>query len=326
MSNTDLNSELLFVTEKNEDKEIAQKVEKNSKNKIPGNYIEVKLSSLGKLSVPGILHVRNYNFEEALELSELTSDNEKEIIMNVLNQLIYEDIDASLLHEQEALEILLNVFGRWWGSKVEGFKYHINEDLPADEINNKENISIAEIPIANINTTEIAKEIKEPITITNEFGENYQFILPRMQTSIVAKDFVNLKYLAEENKFSSLRKRIDKDEDYTIEEYKEYTDYLKMKGKEYFRIYQAQLIKSVNGKDIESLDEAISMLKEIDLSTWGEYNSTIDTSFKFGVEPKVKFKCSVNGNTISRRFLFRPMVFLPSVESQNHTGYTVSFG
>lgn len=332
IDNDSATSDLLFVLEekkkskeeeKDQEKEIAKEVEKETS--VPGNYIEVKLSSLGKLSFPKRIHVRNYTFEEALELSELTEENEKSTIIEVLNSLIWEDIDASLLHEQEAIEILLNIYSRWWGSKIEGFRYFVNEDLEGEEKNNPENISIAEIPIGSINTIEIKKEVKEPFTLEND-GFSVSFMLPRMQTSIIAKRFVNSKYAEEENRFGPLKRKIKLGQDYDYNEYDDYVEYMRERGKDYLRAYQAQLIHSVNGVKVSSFSEALEYLSKIDLSMWAEYNSIVEKYFEFGVSEEVKFQCSVNHTPITRRFQFRSMVFLPSVESKDTTRYTLSFG
>lgn len=323
MKEKELNAESIFVTEKTDNKILKEVI---NSSKIPGNYIEVKLSSVGKLSTPSILHVRNYTFEEALELSDMNSQNEKEIIINVLNQLIFEDFDAGLLHEQEAIEILLQIFATWWGTRLEGFKYYVNEDLSKDLIDKPENISIAEIPIKNIKTIELKKEVMEPISITAPNGKSIKCILPRMQTSLIAKKFVDKKYVMEENRFSELKNAMSSNKPFDSEEYQEYLDYLKERGKDYLRVYQAQLLHSVDGVEIEDLSEAIDLLSEIDLTLWKEYNNIVEKYFDFGVSPTVKFDCTINHKPITRRFQFRLLDFLPTVESKDNSGYSFSFG
>lgn len=331
IDNDNATADLLFVTEqknkKKEEKQVDQEIAKEVGNPqgIPGNYIEVKLSSLGKLTAPEVIHVRNYTFEEALELSEMTEDNEKDIIIRVLNEMIWEDVDANDLHEEEALEILLNIYARWWGTKIEGFKYLIDDTLEGEERNDPSNISVAEIPISNINTAELSKEVKEPFTLKSDSTE-VSLKLPRMKTSIIARNFVNKKYIEEENKFGNLKRRIRLNQEYGVEEHKEYMEYLNRRGKDYLRAYQAQLIHSVNGREIESFSEGLEILSSIDLSLWKEYNSVLGKHFSFGIDQEVTFECTVGHHPITRRFLFRPMVFLPSVESENDTGYTLSFG
>ena len=326
IDNDEVTADLLFVEEKKTKKveqEIAKQV--SDPENIPGSFIEVKLSSLGKLTAPSIIHVRNYTFEEALELSEMTEDNEKEIIIRVLNEMIWEDIDANSLHEEEALEILLNIYSKWWGTRIEGFKYYIDESLTDEEKEDSSNISIAEIPISNIKTEELSKKVKEPFTLTGE-DISVSLQLPRMKTGVIAKNFVTKKYIEEENKFGNLKRRIRLNQDYEVGEYKEYMDYLNKRGKDYLRAYQAQLIHSIDGREIENFSEALDSLHLIDLSLWKEYNSVVKEHFTFGVNSNVTFDCTVNHTPITRRFLFRPMVLLPSVESKNDSGYSLSFG
>ena len=56
-----MSNEIEFV-DKNDDKS-------QINQRIPAEYIPVKLSSLGKLDAPNTLHVRDYSGRDALELS-----------------------------------------------------------------------------------------------------------------------------------------------------------------------------------------------------------------------------------------------------------------
>jgi len=333
IENEEATADLLFVTQNRQaeqenkkylEQKIAEKVNTDPVS-IPSNYIEVKLSSLGKLTAPSSVHVRNYTFEEALELSEIDEDNEKEIMIKVLNELLWEDIDANDLHEEEAVEILLNIYAKWWGSKLEGFRYQVDESLPQSLRNKNENTSIAEIPISNLNTLELSEKVSEPFELSNG-KDKIKLRLPRMKTGLIAKDFVNKKYVTEETKYAGLKRKIRLREEYSQDEYDEYMSYLRERGKDYLRAYQAQLVDSVNEKKVEDFPEALRILSELDLTIWKEYNRALKNNFVFGVDKEVTFDCTVNHTPITRRFQFRPMDFLPSVESENDTGYTLSFG
>jgi len=309
----------LFYQEPKKEKEILEQI------KIPGNYTEVKLSSLGKLGVPRKIHVRNYSFEEALEMAEMNKTNERSIILRVLDAIILEDFEPGDLHEQDVIEILLNVFAKWWSPTLEGFKYLVNEDLPKEEMETKENVSIAELPISSINTIPLKKEVKEPFKITGN-GTVAEFITPKMKTGMIAKTLSDEKYEEEEERFNSLLDAVRKGEPYSMAEMKSYSELQAKKQKDYLRYYQAQLITSVDGVPITKIEQGLELLKEMDLKIWTQYNKVLEENFKFGIDENVKFKCTVTGNEITRRFHFRTVDFLPSVESENDTGYSVSFG
>lgn len=73
------------------------------------------------------------------------------IIVRVLNSTVVEDFDCGLLHVEEAKEVLLSVYAKWWGNTLTGYKYLLNPDIGDEEkLLANENISVADISIAAI--------------------------------------------------------------------------------------------------------------------------------------------------------------------------------
>ena len=198
--------------QKVERKESVEKVisehEKKSK-KMPYGYIPIKLNSLGKLTAPHTLHFRNYSIEEALSLATATDETFLKILIECLNDMCYEGFDCGFLNENELIEIMLTLFSSFWGKAIDNIAYHLDPDLKPPELNAKENIGYGLIPIANIKTTPIPSEFKEPITITiNDF--KVKFILSRINFALNATKFVDKKFRDMDRKFSDVRATINK--------------------------------------------------------------------------------------------------------------------
>lgn len=77
---------------------------------IPAGYIEVQLSTKGKVGAPSIVHVRNFKVSELLALS-LTEKKDIPIrLVDILNDAIYEDVDVAEWHEKEVEELMVYIF------------------------------------------------------------------------------------------------------------------------------------------------------------------------------------------------------------------------
>lgn len=292
---------------------------------VPGNYVEVQLSSLGKLSLPSVIHVRNYSLREAALLSEMTAHNQDEVIANVLNGMVWEDVDMALAHQQEAAEILLNVWGSWWGSKIEGPRYYVDLETEGKERDAKENISIATIPLNAIQTTPLAEEVVEPFGITID-GEEVQFITPRLQTTPVAQRYTKQQHTQEDHEFHETKKKLQRQETLDEEEREAYADYQRRRSTTYLTARRAQLIVSHNKQTVEEFDEAYEIAQSLDLRFWNAYGDVVKRYFTFGVNPEVTFECSVKHEPITRRFSFRFVDFIPPLGKENSGQYALSFG
>ena len=320
----DLNAKDIFFKKedsKNE-MEIADNAEKATSG--PPEYITVKLSSLGKLGFPAIVHVRDYTFEEAIKMAEISEDNVTEVLIDILNSVIFEEVDVRVAHRQDILEILLSIYGTWYSATIDTFKYFINLDLPDDKKELNENISVATIPIRSIKTRALVKEVNLPIKIAKK-GFEVGLVLPRVENEIIASKFIEEKYFEEENKLSDIIRKI-KLETATVEEQEIYEDLQKRKGRDFLRIAQSLLIDSLNGKKLETAGEKLEAMHQIPLNVWAIYNSELKKSFSFGVDEEVEFTCSVTHEPIKRRFRFREVHFLPSLVQEDHSGFSVSLG
>ena len=76
---------------------------------IPPGYIEVRLSTKGKVGAPEIVHVRNFKVKDVVDLS-LTSDSDLPgRLAAILNEMILEDVDVTQWHEKEVIELMVYI-------------------------------------------------------------------------------------------------------------------------------------------------------------------------------------------------------------------------
>lgn len=302
--------------------EIADRVEKAPS--VPSEYITVKLSSGGKLGFPAIVHARDYTFDEAIKMAEISEENVTDSLVEIVNNIIFEDVDVRNAHRQDILEILLSVYGTWYSPTIESFRYYVNPDLPEDERDKKENISVATIPINAIKTIPLADSIKTPIRIAK--GDfTIDLILPRVGNEIIASKFLEEKYAEEENKMNEIIKKA-RAEKATTEEQEIYDELQKRKGRDFLRVAQSLLIESYNGRKLETVGEKLEVVSKVPLNVWAIFNNELKNNFNFGIDSEVEFVCSVTHKPIKRRFHFREINFLPSMVQEDHSGFSVSFG
>lgn len=301
-----------------------EEIEKASTERVPAEYIPVKLSSVGKLGVPSIIHVKDYSFDEIISFAEMEDENETEVIIQILNGIIYEDFDAGELHRNDVTEILMTIQGTWYSPRLEDMAYYLKEDLPSAKRETLENLGRATLYFHQISTKPLSEEIKMPITIKYR-NEEVQFILPKIGNELIASKLVNTKYSQRQNELAEIKSKVEK-KTQTIEEMGIYEQFLKEKTRDFIKISQALLLVGYNGKKLESLEEKLEILPKLSIPLLRKYTELIETDFNFGIQPEVTFESEELKETITRRFDFRPYHFLSTVEQKDDTGFDISYG
>lgn len=287
-------------------------------------YVSVKLSSMGKLGLPAVVHVRDYSYSDALKLASATTTTEvvkaiTEVIANVVQE---DNIDLSKLTSQDVLEILMTIQGTWYSPTME-FPYYVDEELPEDKRDDKSNISKAVISINSIRTKPFPEGKTVPLTVNMEKTFTATVDIPRFYDEVIVSQYIENKYAEQDNKMENLSRKIEESTN-TIEEYREYMAYREARTSDLIRATQAIQILSVNGKELKTLEERIQAMNEFPLRAWSAVTSYIQKELDFGVIPEVTFNCTVTGKRITRRFSFRVLDFLPTMESLNNAGAGIS--
>lgn len=330
-----------LVDPREEQEVLDLKESKKEKSKKPDmGYIPVRFCTEGKLSAPEVLHFRNYRMDEALELSRVRDDLFEEYLIRVLNKMVWEDFDCGLLHKEEMLEVILNLHVNFWSKTLEGFRYLIDEDLPEDERDARENILEATINIAeDINIKNIPEKFAEPILIKTSEGIKYKFKLLRMDDRVAVKNKIDKEFATREKRYEVVKlqfienpklKASEVTNAGMVEKMLEYSELIGEKDSRYFMYLEyAQLfsVEYADGKEkeFETLEDKIKEADTIDLTVW----STLKTGLKdidFGVDRNVDFYSMELNKKLNRRFRFRLLDFLPSLDMDNSSGNALSFG
>jgi hypothetical protein len=303
--------------------------------------VEVRFCTGGRLSAPPVLHFRDYSMLASQELAELPAAKDHlPIIVRILNSMVVEDFDCGLLHMEEAKEVLLNVYGKWWGNHLTGFRYLINPDIEdRDKLLAKENISVADIPLDALEVVPLAPEIKEPVNI-KVHGIVVKFIYPRIRNSGIVDDLLKVKFAVQEQQFHKLKqileynsKQADPEmkKEVNIQEAEEYETYLAERAKWRLIYMRAQEICGVDDTVLETMDARIEALTEntkISVRHWQLFTGFLEGKGKFGLKNEAEFYSDVLNQKVRRPFLFYTWNLIPSstLERPGNVDDSVSFG
>jgi len=314
-----------------------------------GATVEVKFCTGGRLSAPPILHFRDYTLQASQVMAEyqgqIDSDEDDvsyyPMFERVLNAMVVEDFDCGQLHIEEAKEVLLNVYGKWWGRSLNNFRYLINPDIEDEaKLTAAENISIADIPLSSLNVIPLASEIKEPINITVH-GITVRFVYPRIRNIGIADKVLKIKFAVEEQKFFKIKELIKfnkKHEDdpenkilVDLAEAQAYEDYVLERERWRIIYNNAQLICGIDNEVLSTFEDRVKALvedKRLLAKHWEIYWKFIEGKGKFGVENKAEFFSDVLNQKVTRPFLIRAFNFMPwdSMVSDGDESSKICFG
>lgn len=306
-----------------------------SKKDVPIGYIPVKFSSKDKLSPP-VLHFRNYSMSELLEIASSNDETQFEILIyRVLNAMCFEKYDCAKLHIEQIKEIVLTVYANFWDNKLIHKPYYI--DITREDIDNKDNIAYTDIPLQRLNIIDINDDFKFPFTIEdNKTKKRVKFTFPSCEHVFLAEQYVKDMFKDEEQKFMRLRSilntvaKLNTKGDaeaaskiiYDVQEKEELEMYEHNRSKMYLKVLQCQLLVAVDNKELTTLkDKYDAFCTDVDATTWMRYTKHVEKSGKFGIDSNYTFKH--NDTEITRRFSFRLVDFIPAMEQETDTGYTI---
>lgn len=319
---------------------------------IPSDYIPIKLSSVGKLDAPKTIHVKNYTGQDALDLSIAKEDDTLYALIKVLKGMVYEDFDPELFHVKELEEILLNIYANFWSSILSDYPYpwieeEIHErrqeqisDLEKDKLNkieNKLDVPRIDIPITQLETKNIPQEFKEPIQIKGK-DKKISFMLPRIGHLVNAKKYVDDIFFEEKNELADIEekiqfnkvlkeqgrfneiKKIDKERHIRYEKLQEDTTNV------FLKVNQCQTIVAINDKLVDSIEDKLKEYNNISLVFWRKFNEEVVNKIDFGIKNDLTVESLITGKEVTRRFQFRLLDFIPSMDLPDSSGLSVTFG
>ena len=312
-------------------------------------YIKVRLSTLGKLSAPKELHIRNYTVQDALDLSMASIDDFLEALLKILNAMLWEeDFRVEDMHENELEELMLTVYANFWSKTLTTIYPHTEDELKELEATNPElmkkvregsEVLRVEVPIPSVQTKTIDEAFKEPITIEID-DKKTQFVLPRISHVLNAKAYIEERFAREEKEFSQIKADLEENDrirsanlpvemalkPIDLEELEQYNEYLTLRQAEFIRATECQVLVSHDDQVFETFEERMENFGKIDLRFWKVYNKLASEYGSFGVQGEVEVTSPISKEKVTRRFSFPYMDFVPTVELQDDSGFTVSFG
>jgi len=294
---------------------------------IPADYAKVVFDSLGKLGTPPILHFRNYKMEEIINLATVSTEEAfiKKLVY-VLNQMVWEKYDCAELHEHDLETVMITLYAAFWGKEFTGFEYTYEDTEVDEETGEEETIekkALAILPIKNIKTIPLKEEFKEPIKITSG-NRTAKFRLQRIKDIVFVSNYIEKAFFEKKRFFSDYE--IEREKKLNASKERRYQEYMDDKGMMSLKVLEALLIEEIDGIPTVTIEEKLNAFDKLDINFWIKYNSVVQKYGEFGVNPEVKFFSVELGEEISRRFPFQLMDFLPSMELQDDSDYTVSFG
>jgi hypothetical protein len=164
-----------------------------------------------------------------------------------------------------------------------------------------------------------------------------QFILPRIKHILTTNKEIMKKYAQQEQEFSNIRKKVEhnnkmeerKDFENMVyieeEDQKQYNEYLQNRALDSIILQKAQLIKKFDDKKLNTLNEKLDAYYKIPQRMWDVFGNAV-RDLNFGVQRDLEVISPVSKQKVTRRFQFRLLDFIPTMELQDTSGYTVSFG
>lgn len=317
-------------------------------NEIPAGYIEINLSTKGKVGAPKSFHVRNFKVGEILTLS-LSSDEElPRRLIDILNDAILEDIDVSQFHENEVIELMLYVYSSFYQRVIEDIQFPL-DDEDIDHISSTNEALLKDlaeskwIPRTSIDINsdidlyDIDEDAFNPnITIKDKqtgFYVTFGFI--KYGDRLVVKKWLDDFYKEEESKFEKIKKQIQYNNNFARnperqikidpDEEKAYNDYLTEKMQTLADVSRIISITDYNGMDVSnmSIGDKYKLMSSDARIDYGMISKLIKRQNKipFGLKPIVRMKDPILNKPCERRFSFRIPLIIQAMQVSGYDRY-----
>ncbi len=323
------------------------KVETNLKNKpaptLDNEFLEVKLSSIGKLGAPVTLHIRDYSVPDLIKMAMSTELNVLDKLMEVLDGAIQEDFDPRLLHQNELEELMINMYANYWSPYLLEYMFPLTQEEYTELSDQKKAqmklgqwLPTIDINLSTLKTHVLAKDFKLPIKI--EFRKRgYRFDVTRIKHLLIAKQRIVEEFAFEMQKFHKTERQyqINSTVEDTSPKWKEiplveltaYEEYLALKTEKLLTYTQAQLILGVGEEATDTFEKQLEAHRKIPHTVWEILDKEIVGKYMgFGIDHDIEVVSPLDGKKVERRFSFRTMDFIPPDELRDNTEYSVSLG
>ena len=328
----------------------------NSKSSVPAGYLEVRLSTQGKVGAPEVFHIRNFKVSEIITLS-MSDNRELPIrIVGLLNDMILEDVDVSDWHENEIEETLLYVFITFYKETLEDVPFtYDDKDIEflsktadgeklIDDIKKGKWVPKVSINIPKqVETYDLPEDFNPRITVKNKrTGFHVTFDYIKYGDQIVIKQWMDSFFREEEARFDRIKKALEynrgiinqlsnnpKSLDNLIQIDKEeedaYREYLVKRMQVITDVSQIVSIVDFNGEDVSHLSvgqkyERLSNEACIDFGLISSLNEKQESQ-KFGIKPEVSVIDPITKEVVKRPISFRIPALIQAMQLSGNDIY-----
>ena len=332
---------------------LSQEVQK-AKNQadLPPGYIEVALSTKGRVGAPAIVHVRNFTVGELLELSLTTDTDLPRRLIVALNNAIYEDTDVANWHESEIEELLIYIYAEFYKSTLDSIEFPLLEEDyefvkngPDGEQRYKDLKEHRWVPrtsiklLRDIDPYEIPDNYSPEITITNKkTGFYVTFSYVKYGDRLVVKNWLDKLYRDEERQFDRLIETLrynssvtDPDKKLPVDpaEKEAYSDFISKKLGTLTEVSRLISVVNYNGQDVSDMDidekyKLLSQDARIDYGMIAKLAARQDKQ-PFGLKPYIHMVNPLTNKECTRRFSFRILSILQAMQLSGPDEYDDGF-
>ena len=332
---------------------LSQEVQRvKNQSSVPPGYIEVALSTKGRVGAPAIVHVRNFTVGELLELSLTTDTDLPRRLIAALNNAIYEDTDVANWHESEIEELLIYIYAEFYKSTLDSVEFPLLEEDyefvkngPDGEQRCKDLREHKWVPrtsitlLRDIDPYEISDNYSPEITIKNKkTGFYVTFSYVKYGDRLLVKNWLDKIYRDEERQYDSLVETLKHNSSTTDPakklpvdpaEKEAYSDFVAKKLGTLTEVSRLISVVNYNGQDVSGMDidEKYKLLSQDARIDYGMISKLAARQDKqpFGLKPFIHMVNPLTNEPCVRRFSFRILSILQAMQLSGSDEYDDGF-
>lgn len=319
---------------------------------VPPGYIEVALSTKGRVGAPAIVHVRNFTVGELLELSLTTDTDLPRRLIAALNKAIYEDTDVANWHESEIEELLIYIYAEFYKSTLDSVEFPLLEEdyefvkngpdgeQRCEDLRKRRWVPRTSITLLrDIDPYEVSDDYSPEITIKNKkTGFYVTFSYIKYGDRLLVKDWLDRVYRDEEKQFDALVETLKHNSSVTDPakrlpvdpaEKEAYSDFVAKKLGTLTEVSRLISVVNYNGQDVSKMDvdekyKLLSQDARIDYGMIAKLAARQDKQ-PFGLKPFIHMINPLTNEPCVRRFSFRILSILQAMQLSGSDEYDDGF-
>ena len=321
--------------------------ENNNAIIVPAGYIEIQLSTKGKVGAPEKFHIRNFKVGELVTLALSSTEELPRRLISTLNDMILEDdIDVGNFHDKEVEELMIYIYTNFYKSILDDMVFPINdEDIKYLESTDKGKSQLEDIKskkwtprttvnlIQDVDLYEVPEDFNPNITITDKkTGFYVTFGYIKYSDKLTVKNWLDSYYKEEELRFRKIQNQISLNNSNPTnkiqldpEEEKAYYQYISKRLEILSEVSRIISVINYNGIDITDmpLGEKYELLSKEARIDYGMINKLTERQNKvpFGIKPMVRMMNPFTNQICERRFSFRIPLIIQAIQLSGSDRY-----